>query len=134
MPMTDTFIELCEREFAAQVEREFETALQSGAREIPIVGGEFDPDGPPEVHVRLMGDAVRALLAKKWFEGEAPPWAQPLPLTFDDCVALFNGPNQGQRRPYLRGEYGVHVRSAGWDLRYVMPFEVFCASKLGSPG
>jgi hypothetical protein len=55
--------------------------------------------------------AVRALCATCWFETEAPPWALPLPLTFEDCVALFNGPHQGDRRSWLRGEYGLMLRS-----------------------
>jgi hypothetical protein len=32
---------------------------------------------------------IAALCAVRWFELEAPPWAQPLPLKAEDCYALF---------------------------------------------
>lgn len=124
--MTDLF----EAAFEDEVAQMFEAALQAGAHEAPITGDTIYPESQ---RAELEKRAVMALLAKWFAENEAPPWAGELPLTLDDCVARYNGPNRGSRRGMLVGQYGVHVRSAGWDLRYVMPFEVFCASKLGSP-
>src|SRR6516164_1917658 len=74
-----------ERVVESQVEREFARAfkaLQAGeACEIPIIG---DPFPPPQYRDGLKERAAWALRARKWFEFEAPLWAQPLPLKRDD--------------------------------------------------
>jgi hypothetical protein len=117
-----------ERAIERRVEQLFEVALQSGAREAPITGDTFYPESQ---RAELEARAVRALLARKWFaENEAPPWAGELPLTPDECIARFNGPNRGSRRGILVGEYGQLLRSMGWNLQHVPPFEVFCSQVL----
>ena len=118
-----------ERALERRVERLFEVALQSGARETPIIGGAFDPNAPVEEHAELMHDVVRALLARKWAESELPKWMLPLPLTFDDCV--LDGRDVYNRRVMLRATYGMHLRGAFWHLQYAQPFELFCAERLG---
>ena len=79
---------------------------------IPIIGEllhgpSYDPRAPAEEHAEFIDLAVRAVLARKWFEGEAAPWAQPLPLSLKDCRACFNlGPGD-HRRAIARGECGL---------------------------
>jgi hypothetical protein len=81
----DRLLETAMREFArgaeSQVERAFERALQLG-EEIPWIGDAFPP---PQYRDDLKQVVIRALCARKWFEFEAPRWAQPLPLKLDDC-------------------------------------------------
>jgi hypothetical protein len=114
---------IVEREFAAAFDR-----MRQGERcEVPIIGGAWPP---PEYREGRQARAMRALRARKWFEYETPLWAQPLPLSQDECVALFNQPNQ---RLGPVANYGTMLRSCGWDLSCVMPFEVFMACEL-SPG
>jgi hypothetical protein len=76
---------------------------------------------------------VRAIAARKWFEFEAPRWAQPLPLSEDDCTACFNGPERWGRR-FLTGKYGLRLRDALWHRENVPPFEVFCADTMRPRG
>jgi hypothetical protein len=117
-----------ERTLKLRVTQEFEAALQSGACEAPITGDTFYPDSQ---RAKMEKRAVMALMARKWFaENEAPPWAGELPLTPDECIARFNGPNRGSRRGILVGEYGQLLRSMGWNLQHVPPFEVFCSQVL----
>ena len=117
-----------ERALARRVKHLFEVALQSGAREVPVIGG---PLAPPKEQTEQMRLVVQALLARKWFEHEAPPWAQPLPLGVAECNDLFNGVNRGNRRCWLRGGYGIHLWWLNWETKYAQPFELFCAEQLG---
>jgi hypothetical protein len=120
----DAFERLARR----QVERAFE-GLPDDARELPYIGGW------PFIHCERVEQkqlAVAALCCTRWFELEAPPWAQPLPLTAEACRELFNGPHQTNRRSRLRGEYGLHARELDWVVERMTPFEVFC-SQLLSP-
>jgi hypothetical protein len=112
-----------EVEVEQQVERAFERALQLG-EEIPWIGDAFPP---PEYRGGLKERVIRALCARRWFEFEAPKWAQPLPLKLNDCHRLFNQPN---RRLVPVGKYGIRLRGMGWDLQRAPPFEVFCAEVL----
>jgi hypothetical protein len=73
---------------------------------------------------------MRALCAQKWFEYEAPLWAQPLPLRLEDCQALFNQPN---RRLFPVGRYGIMLRGMDWDYRRAPPFEVHTSYQLSPP-
>jgi hypothetical protein len=114
--------------------------------EIPIIGGEFvdyELLAKQEPHIEfpsrqeycanLQGMITRAMAARRWFELEAPAWAQPLPLKEEDCIAYFDEPAQcGRRR--LVGRYGMRMRSAWWHRENVLPFEVFCADQLRPPG
>jgi len=128
--------DISEREFEAGVrrlvEREFAAvqALPGDIVEAPITGDPFHPHDADELAAHKQR-AVRALLAQRWFEDEVPrSWGLALPLKLTECQALFNGRHQGQRRPYLVREYGIHLRGAGWNLQYVTPFEVFCAERI----
>jgi hypothetical protein len=75
--------------------------------EIPIIGGmfaDYERLAKEEPHIKfptgqeyradLQGRIMRAMAARKWFEFEAPRWAQPLPLSEDDCTACFNEPGE----------------------------------------
>jgi hypothetical protein len=72
------------------------------------------------------------------FEGnikQTVGWAQPLPLTREDCEALFNLPEaRPHGREYLVGRYGLLLRDHGWHYHNAKPFEVFCADQLRPPG
>jgi hypothetical protein len=132
--MDDQLMEVCRREFERQVAQAFEIARNQPivSCEIPIIGSlrayEYSPHAPWQQTYVLERFAVKALLAQKWFEDEAPKWAQPLPLTEEDCVALLQ---TRDRRPNLRGKYGQLLRELQWELTYVTLFEVFCAGVLG---
>ena len=116
-----------ERFIARKVERAFEAAFPDPAAEVPFIGGCWPP---LEYHDELRLTVIRALRAQRWFEQEAPPWAQPLPLTFEDCIARYNGPNRGSRRGSLVGNYGVMLRQMQWRYENAWPFEVYCAHVL----
>ena len=139
----DRLLETCVREFQRViervVEREFEAArvLPDDVVEVPWIGGwphgppgTYNPHAPRDELAALKQRVIRALCAQRWFEEEAPKWAQPLPLRFDECVALFNGPNAGKRRPGLVGEYGQYLGWMGWKLQHAQRFEEFCAYKI----
>ena len=101
---------------------------------MPIIGGmrgfQYNPHASRQSHRDLEALVVQALLARKWFEYEAPLWAQPLPLTEEDCAACFN--RGGDRRSSLVGNYARRLREMWWDYRLATPFEVFCAHRLAS--
>lgn len=131
--MVDKLLDIAADEFERVVkqivEREFEAlrTLPDETAELPWIGGKYFHDQHDNQQQRV----VRALCARRWFEAEAPPWAQPLPLSEKDCFALINeGGHGGGHRPRLRGEYGLRLRSGGWNLKYATPFEMFCAQKL----
>jgi hypothetical protein len=126
-----------EREVTKTVARKFEQvlrALQAGEDvRIPVIDDEFPPKEyrTPEYFNELQAKLVRALVCRKWFEFEGPRWAQPLPLTEEDCYA--------RAKPYhdrgsLICEYGRHLRDCSWDLERAQRFEVFCADRLRPPG
>ena len=112
----------------------------NGARrqvERALAGLPDNPDAPlpwighfPHERTTQKRVVIAALCAVRWFELEAPPWAQPLPLKAEDGYALFNGSHQGNRRSHLRGEYGLMLRGMWWDVARAPPFEVFCADAL----
>ena len=116
-----------EAAIAALVERAFE-GLPPDAGYLPIIGGWPFLDCN---RTKQKQTAVAALNAVRWAEFELPPWMLPLLLKAEDCVALFNGPHQGDRRSGLRGEYCLELRSMWWDIPRLRPFEMFCAGKLG---
>src|SRR5262249_10517998 len=72
--------------------------------------------------------------ARKWFEFEAPAWAQPLPLTLEDCLARSNMPGYSTvSREFLAGQYGLKLRGYEWHLDRAPRFERFCADMLNPP-
>jgi hypothetical protein len=119
------------REFEAKVgnlvEAEFERAhaamREGGSCEVPIIGGDWAQGDEDE----LQQHAMQALKCRKWFEFEAPLWCQPLPLTENACVALFNQPN---RRLNPIGRYGRMLRGLRWRYETAMRFELFMACDL----
>jgi hypothetical protein len=127
-------VSMCEfeRGVEQQVKRAFEAAraLPGDVAQVPFIGGEYDPHAPREQHSNLIRKVCRALCCQKWFEFEAPKWAQPLPLSAEDCYGRWQGPNRGSQRHYLVGQYGLRLRGTGWERRNVPPFEVHCAQML----
>src|SRR5262245_19303128 len=133
------YLETCLREFKSEVEQTVERnfarvleALQAGEDvKIPVIDDEFLPPErrTQEYFSKLEQLVVRALVAKKWFEFEAPRWAQPLPLSEDDCIALINQPN---RRLYAVARYGRYLRALRWHLERVEPFEIFSSHELAA--
>jgi hypothetical protein len=139
--MLATNLRAFELEITQTVGRKFARMLemmQAGEEvDIPAIGGKFPPPEyrTPKYFDELQAEIIRACVARKWFTFEAPPWAQPLPLTQEDCEALFNikeAENHG--REYLVGEYGICLRSLGWHYERASKFEVYCANKLRPPG
>jgi hypothetical protein len=141
----DRLLQTAMKEFEAGVvrlvEREFEKlrALPDNVAAIPFIGGmpytneQFDPHAPPEELAELKALVAQALRARKWFEFEAPAWAQPLPLTYEDCIRGFNirgaGPDWS-RRFDLISRYSKDLRAFRWQYQRVLPFEEFCAATL----
>jgi hypothetical protein len=120
-------------EFEDQVVRQVEAAFEGlplDARELPWIGGDRYAYCDRATQKQA---AVRALVARQWFEFESPRWAWPLPLSVEDCVARFNGVNRGSRRGYLVGQYGISLRGMGWQLQHAVPFEIFCAHEISPP-
>ena len=107
------------------VEREF-AALPGNASELSWIGGERYAYCDRATQKQKV---IAALVAREWFTHEAPEWAQPLPLKFEDCTARFNGPNRACRRGRLVGIYGITLREMSWQLQYAKPFEVFCGGR-----
>ena len=94
-------------------------ALRAGEEvEIPVIGGALPPPEyrTAEYFDELQATGVRALCTRKWHEFEAPRWAQPLPLTEDDCIALYNLPEPPWGRNWLVAEYGRHLRALGGTM------------------
>src|SRR5215472_13827141 len=95
-------------------EKEFERAIKHlVAQKFEALRGRTDVEVPwiddpyyPEQHDALQALVMQALRCQRWAESELPPWALPLPLSFEDCLACFNGPNRSSRRGWLVGEYG----------------------------
>src|SRR5262245_39057134 len=111
-------------------EAEFERLIQRlVAQKFEALRGRTDvklpwTDDPyyPEQHDDLQELVLQALRCRRWFEGEAPPWAQPLPLSAEDCYERWQGPNRGSQRHYLVGQYGLALRGAGWEWKNMQPF------------
>ena len=109
-----------ERLVRRQVDRAFETVPDDPDAPLPWIG-HFPHDRAVQKQV-----VVAALCCVRWAETELPPWMLPLPLRVEDCIALFNGPHQGNRRASLRGNYGLHARTMWWNTANMQPFEIFC--------
>jgi hypothetical protein len=127
-----------EKEVVQQVEAEFARVLAKGAQpdeEIPFIGGEFPP---PQYRDGLKERVMRALLAQKWFEFEAPRWAWPLPIREEDSLARRNAEERWQNprqdhRYRIVADYAESLRGLGWHYERILPFEIYCAHCLRPP-
>src|SRR5262249_6396034 len=105
--LLETVLREYKREITQTVGRKlahiFEAILAGEGVEIPVIGGELPPEEyrTPEYYDELQATVVRALCARKWHEYEAAVWAQPLPLTEDECLARYNTPG----KPYSERDY-----------------------------
>jgi hypothetical protein len=108
------------------VEQKFEAIRGRTNAKIPWLDDPYHPEQHDDQQERVL----QALRCRRWFEYEAPPWAQPLPLSFEDCIARYNGVNCNSQRGYLAGQYGLLLREAAWEWKHVPAFEVFCAQWL----
>jgi hypothetical protein len=143
----DRLLQTAMREFESGiirlVEREFEAlrALPDDVAAIPFIGEmpytneQFNPHAPAEELAALKALVAQALRAQKWFEFEAPAWAQPLPLRFEECVQLnrLYGDGVGPdwtRRFGLISRYAQDLRSLRWRYERMLPFEQYCAQVL----
>jgi hypothetical protein len=113
---------------AGKVEAEFEARRKLPAQtcEVPWIGGTYSPHAPAEQHAGLIQLVLRALCARRWFELEAGQWAQPLPLSEDECSARLHAFDEPPRYR-LVAHYGVHLRGIRWDFARAVPFEQFMA-------
>jgi hypothetical protein len=115
-----------ERVIRRLVEQKFDAIRGRTDVELPWIADPYYP----EQHDILQRRVLQALRCRRWFESEAPPWAQPLPLSFDDCVARFHIPHRGSQRGWLTGEYGKLMRGMNWNYERAPPFEMHCAQLL----
>src|SRR5262245_7147450 len=124
--------ELCGDEFARalsrHVLREFEAkrALPDDVAEIPYIGGTYRPHAPLEKHAALRARVGQPLFARQWHEYDAPPWAQPLPLSIKECQPLFNST---EYRLQVLARYAMQLRLTDWDIRHAKPFAHFYRSQ-----
>jgi hypothetical protein len=131
--MTDKLLEVSAREFEHAIERlverkfEIRRALPNHISSTPWTDKPFNPHAPLEQLVELKAREVRALLCQKWFEDEAPKWAQPLPLRYDRMIILLNQFDGTNWRPRLVSEYAQMLRMLGWHFERAQPFEIFSA-------
>ena len=128
----DRILRLSMKEAAAGIEALVQSAFEGlplDADELPVIGSLWPFVDCTRVEQKKL--AVAALLAAKWFETEAPPWACPLLLTSEACIAVQQGCHwRDNHRALLRGRYGMHARSVEWDPARMKPFEIFCANEL----
>ena len=140
--MSDRLLKFSEAEFERAARRVVEKMFADNrtspnpSPKIPIIdellhgGPDYNPHGSAAEHAIFVELATRAVLARKWFQNEGPPWAQPLPLAVADCHACFNLGPGNHRRDALRGEYGLSLHGLAWRYERAEPFEIFCARRL----
>jgi hypothetical protein len=120
-------MDISEKEFERLIQRsvkeKFEAIRGRTGVKLPWIGDPYYP----EQHDDQYQSVLQALRCRRWFEFEAPPWAQPLPLSDEACIALFNGPNRDNRRLHMVGRYGQRLRGMNWNYQRATPFEIFCA-------
>jgi hypothetical protein len=109
--MTDTFLELCAREFAAHVKLMFDAAPRipgTGMAEVPVLGGPFllGMEVPDCLYQRV----CMALGARERFHRDAPGWPT-LPLHETDIDDLKNDDSP---RLNLLGYYAYSL-SPDWN-------------------
>ena len=137
--MSDRVLEISAAEFECGAKRlvaklfEANRISPNPSREIPVIswmrGFDYDPHGSRQDHARLEELVVKAVLARKWFEGEAPRWMQPLPLSEDERVALNGG---ADRRLAVVANYGMTLQSLGWNIERAPSFmDYYAASMAG---
>jgi hypothetical protein len=107
--MSDRVLKFSEAEFTAAVRRKVEALFEANrsspnpSREIPIIGEllwvdyHYNPRAPAEAHADLIDLAVKAVIARNWFESQLPPWMQPLPLPLNQAERIALN-NTGDRR------------------------------------
>jgi hypothetical protein len=128
--MITRLMDVAEKEFERIIQRLVEQKFAAIRGQINIKTPWIDDPYYPEQHDDLQKLVLQALRCRRWFEGEAPPWALPLPLSFEDCVARFHIPHRGSQRGRLVGEYGKLLRGKNWEWKHALPFEEFCAQML----
>jgi hypothetical protein len=130
--MTDRFLELCAREFAAHVQRMFDNAPRipgTGMAEIPIVGGLLLLGMP--VPDCLYERVCMAMAAREQFHQDKPAWAPELPLHGNAIAAM-----KDDDRPQMQ-TVGLYADSLAaeyrWDYELHPPFAVFVSGLMAYP-
>jgi hypothetical protein len=124
--MSDDLSQLCAREFARHVDTLFgKCRIETYSRgeewvEVPVVG-LFHHVRDEDAAAALNELARRASAARERFKTDGPPWAQPLPTSWDDCCKLAR---VGGRMELL-GHYASSLLGSKWDETQP-PFDVFC--------
>jgi hypothetical protein len=107
-PMNNEFLQVCEREFAAQAKLMFDNAPRiRNTRMAEIPGGRFLLDFP--VPPCLLQRVCMALGAVEQFRRDAPAWAPSLPLYQKDIAALV----ESDGNPRLNA-VGLYANSLSW--------------------
>jgi hypothetical protein len=121
--MRDKLLATCEREFERHIEMLFKTAHKipgTGMAEIPVIGGRFLTWAD---HSFLLPRVCAALCARERFRQDAPAWAQPLPLRWEDCKTLEYDDNP---RFNLVGLFGISLHGE-WDYERHPSFAAFAS-------
>jgi len=88
--------------------------------ETPVVG-LFHRIGNEAAAAALKELDRRALAARERFKTDGPAWAQPLPLSWDDCCRLAGAGG----RMELLGNYAASLLGSKWDAAHPS-FDRFC--------
>jgi len=122
----DDLTQLCAREFA----RHIDELLQKNRIETYSPGEEWVETPVVGLFHRLQDEAAmaalkeldrRALAARERFKTDGPAWAQPLPLSWDDCCRLAGAGG----RMELLGNYAASLLGSKWDAAHPS-FGRFC--------
>jgi hypothetical protein len=126
---------LCADEFALYVNELFQKIrIETYSRgsewvEAPVVG-LFHPIWDEDAAAALKEMERRALAWRARFAIEGPPWAQPLPTSWNDCCRLAH--ERGDGRMQLLGHFASSLLGDKWDPTHPSYYR-FCRGMMASP-
>jgi len=128
--------QLCADEFALHVNELFQKIrIETYSRgpewvEAPIVG-LFHQVWDEPAATALKELSRRASAWRERFAIEGPPWAQPLPISWNDCCRLAHERGDGQMQ--LLGQFASSLLGDKWDPAHPS-FDRFCRGLMAEPG
>jgi hypothetical protein len=126
--MRDRIVKRTGAELERYVERHVKAVFEarrgspSKSLEVPWIGGQYNPRDKRENYADLMQQACKAVAAQWWFESNAPKWAWPLPLRFEDFDFLDQDPDGKQQ---ILGLYARSLRLLDWAYQIHPPLNAF---------
>jgi len=127
---------LCADEFALHVNELFQKIrIETYSRgsewvEAPVVG-LFHQVWDEPAATALKELTRRALAWRARFALEGPPWAQPLPTSWNDCCRLAHERGDGQMQ--LLGQFASSLLGDKWNPAHPS-FDRFCRGLMAEPG